>query len=40
MAAIHRNAILEPIVRSYAGAIVDSFISMQYNACPIQLGCL
>ena len=27
-AAIHRNGIREPIVRSYAGAIVDEFILM------------
>ena len=43
MAAIHRNDILEPIFRSeysYAEAIVDSFMSMQDNDCPIQLGCL
>ena len=40
MAAIHRNDIREPIVRPYAGAIVDSFNLMQDNACPIQLGCL
>ena len=40
MAAIHSNDIREPIVRPYAGAILDSFIVMQDNACPIQLGCL
>ena len=32
-AAIHRNDIREPLVRSYAGAIVCAFILMQYNAC-------
>ena len=32
MTAIHRNDIREPIVYS--------FILMQDNACPIQLGCL
>ena len=31
-AAIHRNAIREPIVRQYEGAIVDAFMLMQYNA--------
>ena len=30
--AIHRNDIREPIVRPLAGAIVDAFILMQYNA--------
>ena len=34
MDAIHRNDIREPIVRPYAGAIVDSLILMQDNACP------
>ena len=40
MAAIHRNDIREAIVMPYAGAIVDSFILMQDNARPIQLGCI
>ena len=31
-AAIHRKYIREPIVRSYAGAIVDAFILMQDDA--------
>ena len=30
--AIHRNDIREHIVRPLAGAIVDAFIVMQYNA--------
>ena len=30
--AIHRNGILEPIVRLYVGAIGDAFILMQTNA--------
>ena len=30
--AIHRNYIREPIVRPLAGAIVDAFMLMQYNA--------
>ena len=29
----HRNDIREPLVRPYAGAIVDAFILMQDNAC-------
>ena len=29
----HRNGIREPLVRPYAGAIVDVFILMQDNAC-------
>ena len=29
----YRDEVLEPIVRPYAGAIGDTFILMQYNAC-------
>ena len=32
-AAIHRNDIQDPLVRPYAGDIVDAFILMQDNAC-------
>ena len=32
-AAIHSNDIREPLVRQYAGAIVDAFSVMQDNAC-------
>ena len=32
-AAIHSNDNREPLVRPYAGYIVDAFILIQYNAC-------